>query len=318
MKFSARGFAIKVKSTNQWAVTTAAARGAMMRTAVACAGLALMLGLLGPGTGTRVRAQGAPAGGFQWQAQGEKTYDTLCSGCHQRSGRGLAGAFPPLVGHAPEVLGRPDGRAYIARLVLFGLTGAIEVNGNTYDGVMPSWATLGDDEVAAVINHVLHAWGNDAKLPKDFTPILPAEIAAARADGLTQEQVHALREHASAAAGAGAAAQIEPSFSQDQADRGQAAYAHSCLDCHGSTLDNGEFGGPPLKGSSFTAHWSAANVAALVSFMKARMPLDRPGSLTDETYADLTAYILSQNGYRAGDKELTTDATVQQAMSLRK
>ena len=274
--------------------------------------------LLGPGGAIRALAQTPPPGDFKWQAQGEKTYDTLCSGCHQRSGRGLAGAFPPLVGHAPEVLARPDGRGYIARLVLFGLTGAIEVNGNMYDGVMPSWAALSDDEIAAVINHVLHAWGNDAKLPKDFTPVLPAEIAAARADGLTQEQVHALREHASAAAGAGAAAQIEPSFSQDQADRGQAAYAHSCLDCHGSTLDNGEFGGPPLKGSSFIKHWGAGSVAGLFGFMKAQMPLDRPGRLNDETYADLTAYILGQNGYPPGDKELAPDPNAQQAMSLKK
>jgi mono/diheme cytochrome c family protein len=288
-----------------------------MKVGIAAAALALALGgLLGPGAATRARAQAAAADGFHWQTLGAKTYDTYCGGCHQPTGRGLAGAFPPLAGHAPEILARPDGRAYIARVVLFGLNGAIKVDGDTFDGVMPPWSSLADDQVAAVIDQVLTAWGNDAHLPKDFKPILPAEIAAARADNLTSEQVYAMREPGGQKQSA--VAQIAPAFTQEQADRGEAAYDHSCLDCHGSTLDNGEFGGPPLKGGSFVKRWSAANVAALFSFMKAKMPADRPGNLNDETYADLTAYILSQNGYQPGDKELAPDVNAQQAMRLSK
>ena len=288
-----------------------------MKVGIAVVAFVLALGgLLGPGAATRAGAQAAPAQRFDWQTLGEKTYDTYCSGCHQPGGRGLAGAFPPLAGHAPQILARPGGRAYIARAVLFGLTGAIEVDGNTFDGVMPPWSSLTDDQVAAVIDRVLTAWGNDAGLPKDFTPILPPEIAAARADNLTSEQVYAMREPGGKQPNE--AAPVAPAFTQTQADRGEAAYDHSCLDCHGSTLDNGEFGGPPLKGASFAKRWSAANVAALFSFMKAKMPADRPGNLNDETYADLTAYILSQNGYQPGDRELASDVNAQQAMRLRK
>jgi mono/diheme cytochrome c family protein len=119
----------------------------------------------------------APAGDFQWQALGARTYDANCSGCHQRSGRGIAGGFPPLAGHAPQLLAQ-KGSAYMARVVLFGLTGAIEVEGTPYNGAMPSWSSLGDAELAAVIDHVLTTWGNDQHLPKDFKPIVPAEIAA--------------------------------------------------------------------------------------------------------------------------------------------
>jgi len=265
---------------------------------------------------SRLLAQtAAPAGDPQWQALGARTYDTNCSGCHQRSGRGIAGGFPPLAGHAPQVLAQ-KGRAYMARLVLFGLTGAIEVEGTPYNGVMPSWSSLKDDEIAAAIDYVLTAWDNDKQLPKEFKPIVPAEVAAARAENLTSEQVYAMREQG--AAPASKAAQAAPSFTPGQAERGEAAYQHSCLDCHGSTLDNGEFGGPPLKGASFARHWDAANVAALSGFMKAKMPPDRPGQLNDETYADLIAYILSANGFKPGDKELPADANAQQAMSLRK
>ena len=183
---------------------------------------------------------------------------------------------------------------------------------------MPSWSSLDDDEIAAVIDHVLTDWDNDKHLPKDFKPIVPAEVAAARAENLDAEP--SLRD----ARGRGAArpsrdaAQAAPSFTQAQAERGQAAYAHNCLDCHGSTLDNGEFGGPPLKGASFARHWDAANVAALSGFMKAKMPPDRPGQLNDETYADVIAYILGENGFKPGDKELPADANAQQAMSIAK
>jgi mono/diheme cytochrome c family protein len=257
----------------------------------------------------------APAGDFKWQALGARTYDTNCSGCHQRSGRGIAGGFPPLAGHLPQLY-EQKGSAFMVRLVLFGMTGAIEVEGMPYNGVMPSWSALRDDEIAAVIDQVLTAWGNDQNLPKDFKPILPSDVAAARAENLTQEQVYAMREQG--AAHAGKAAATPPSFTQEQADRGAAEYAHNCLDCHGSRLDNGEFGGPPLKGSSFARHWDAANVAALFSFMKAKMPPDRPGQLNDETYADLIAYILGENGYKPGDKELPADVNAQQAMSLKR
>jgi mono/diheme cytochrome c family protein len=281
---------------------------------LALAALALSAGA--PLTGSwRALAQAAtPSGDFQRQALGAKTYDTNCSGCHQRSGRGIAGGFPPLAGHAPEVLAQ-KGSAYLVRVVLFGLTGAITVEGTPYNGAMPSWSQLRDDEIAAVIDHVLATWGNDKLLPKDFKPIAPAEIAAARAENLTQEQVYAMREGGTQPVKAAATG---PSFTKAQSERGEAAYQHNCLDCHGSTLDNGEFGGPPLKGASFAKHWDAANVAALSGFMKAKMPPDRPGQLNDETYADLIAYILGENGFKAGDRELPADPNAQQAMSLKK
>jgi mono/diheme cytochrome c family protein len=273
---------------------------------------ALALAAAAPVGLTGVYAQTAD---FQWQTLGARTYEANCSGCHQRSGRGITGGFPPLAGHAPQLLAQKGG-AYMARLVLFGLTGAIEVEGTKYNGAMPAWCSLRDEEIAAAIDYVLTAWGNDQQLPKEFKPIVPAEIAAARAENLTAEQVYAMREPGGARLDK--AAQAGPSFTTAQADRGEAAYDHNCLDCHGSTLDNGEFGGPPLKGGSFARHWDAANVAALFGFMKAKMPPDRPGQLTDETYADLIAYILSQNGYKPGDKELPADVNAQQAMSLKK
>ncbi len=114
------------------------------------------------------------------------------------------------------------------------------------------------------------------------------------------------------------AQQTAPSFTAEQADRGQATYRSACQDCHGTTLDNGEFGGPPLKGGYFNGRWGSGTVAALYGFMSLTMPPDRPGQLTPRTYADLTAFILNSNGYAPGDKELPVDADVQQRMTLKK
>jgi len=109
-----------------------------------------------------------------------------------------------------------------------------------------------------------------------------------------------------------------PAFTAEQAERGRAAYTQNCQDCHGSTLDNGEFGGPPLKGGYFRNHWGAGSVADLTGYAKALMPPDRPGRLSDQTYTDLVAFLLSNNGYTPGSQELPSDAAAQQKMSLKK
>lgn len=109
-----------------------------------------------------------------------------------------------------------------------------------------------------------------------------------------------------------------PAFTAAQAERGQASYRQSCQDCHGSSLDNGGFGGPPLKGGYFRTRWGSGNVAVLYGYVSLTMPPDRPGQLSPQTYADLVAFILSNNGYAAGDKELSPDQNAQQSMSLQR
>jgi mono/diheme cytochrome c family protein len=109
-----------------------------------------------------------------------------------------------------------------------------------------------------------------------------------------------------------------PTFTAEQVERGREAYTHNCQDCHGSTLDNGEFGGPPLKGGYFRNHWGAGSVADLTGYAKALMPPDRPGRLSEQTYTDLVAFLLSSNGYEPGGTELPSDTAAQQKMSLKK
>jgi mono/diheme cytochrome c family protein len=89
-------------------------------------------------------------------ADGQQIYNANCVACHQASGKGLPGVFPPLDG-SEWVNG--DERV-LANIVLHGINGEMSVMGQTYKGAMPSFGHLGDAELAAVLNHVRGAWTN--------------------------------------------------------------------------------------------------------------------------------------------------------------
>ena len=115
---------------------------------------------------------------------------TPCAACHQANGMGLPGAFPPLAGHAPELY--EVDRTYPILVLLYGLMGQIEVSGTSYNGLMPPHGHLGDPEIAAILNHVMTAFGNDELLP-DFEPYEAADVAAERDLNLSFTDVYALR-----------------------------------------------------------------------------------------------------------------------------
>lgn len=102
--------------------------------------------------GTRA-AQGSSA-----KLDGGQLFTTHCAACHQPNGQGLPGVFPPLDGS--EWVGA-QGRV-IANILLHGVTGPLTVKGQAFSGAMPSFARLGDAELAAVASHVRGAWSNKA------------------------------------------------------------------------------------------------------------------------------------------------------------
>lgn len=124
-------------------------------------------------------------------AQSAKSpYTTNCSACHQTTGKGVPGAFPPLAGHFPAILAA-DGRKYTINVLLYGLSGPVKVNGKTYNGVMPAFAQLSDDDLAAILNDVSTSWKNT--LPDTQKPYTADEIKAERDAKKTPAQVHDLR-----------------------------------------------------------------------------------------------------------------------------
>ena len=130
---------------------------------------------------------------FEWQELGETTYG-MCAGCHGAAGEGIQGVFPPFAGHLPAVVALEGGRTFLINTLLYGLSGEVVILGEPYNGYMSAWETLSDEQIAAVLNHSLYAWGNDAQLPEDFGPILPEEVAAARGAGLSSGDVFELRK----------------------------------------------------------------------------------------------------------------------------
>jgi mono/diheme cytochrome c family protein len=110
--------------------------------------------------------------------------------------------------------------------------------------------------------------------------------------------------------------QTHASFTAAQAARGKESYASSCLDCHGANLDDGEFGGAPLKGSAFRAKWLSGFVGGLFAYTRAAMPPDRAGRLPAETYADIIAYILGRNDISPGTEELPADLATLSTLTI--
>lgn len=101
----------------------------------------------------------AAAPGENAAIDGKQLFTTACQSCHQASGQGLTGVFPPLAG-AEWVTGDP---AVLAQIVLHGLTGPIKVSGAQYSGMMPPFgAQFNDAELAAILSYIRDAWGNGA------------------------------------------------------------------------------------------------------------------------------------------------------------
>jgi len=101
-----------------------------------------------------------------------------------------------------------------------------------------------------------------------------------------------------------AVAGAAPQYTAAQAAAGKTVFDADCAVCHGNTLRNGTMG-PPLTGEAFNAVWTGRPVRELFDSAKA-MPPASPGSLSDETYASIIAYVLQVNGYAAGETALTT------------
>ena len=85
-----------------------------------------------------------------------------CAVCHQATGLGLPGSFPPLAGSEWATAANA---VLPIRVVLHGLQGPVTVKGQKFSSAMPAYGTnqpLSDSEVAAVLTYVRSAWGNTA------------------------------------------------------------------------------------------------------------------------------------------------------------
>jgi mono/diheme cytochrome c family protein len=94
-------------------------------------------------------------------------------------------------------------------------------------------------------------------------------------------------------------------YSDAQADRGAEAYTAACARCHGDDLRGV---GGVLIGDQFMRGWQTDTVDSLFMRIRSTMPARAAGSLEDNTYLDIIAFVLKANSFPSGTKELTLDA----------
>jgi len=123
------------------------------------------------------KAAGGPAGGEQVaelspRDRGKKIFAANCQTCHQATGQGVPGQYPPLAGSEFT----NGGSRRMGMIVLKGLQGPVKVKGQQYGtAVMQPWdKTLTDQKIADVMTYERSDWGNSA------SPVTAEQVAALR------------------------------------------------------------------------------------------------------------------------------------------
>ncbi|MBB2202508.1 cytochrome c [Gluconacetobacter tumulisoli] len=138
------------------------------RTAVSCLAILLLLPL------ADCSRHGGP---------GLSRYRPNCGICHH-GGEGMKGEIPPLIGRIDQIARTPEGRHYLADVLLNGLNGPLIANGDRYNFSMPSFRRLPDQDIAAILTYLSAA--GDRPDPPVFHA---ADIAAQRTPVLSPSAV---------------------------------------------------------------------------------------------------------------------------------
>ena len=234
----------------------------------------IVVGVLGATLLAAAVAVAQPAVDAVVFGQGRQVYQDHCALCHQDAGTGNPPAFAALSGN--DQLGDP-------RLIVSTIRRGA--------GAMPPFPDLSAAEISAVATYIRNAWGNG------FGAMTTADATAAL------EGFETAGDRASVWDGV---------FTEAQAARGRAVYPGACGLCHGRRLNGAPDdpdmpSTPPLARARFLRTWDGRSLATLFEYTRATMPQDNPGSLADEEYVDVIAYMLSAGGMPAGEAELRPD-----------
>ena len=101
---------------------------------------------------------------------GKKVYESACLVCHMRNGSGVPGMHPPLI-ESEFVNGDPD---KLISIILNGLSGKMEIQGEIYNSIMPPQANLSDKQIADVLTFIRGSFGNNSG------EILPEQVQKIR------------------------------------------------------------------------------------------------------------------------------------------
>src|SRR5690606_19542645 len=176
------------------------------------------------------------------EAAAKKAFETHCAACHQPTGKGMPGVFPPLAGNKRFL----EDRARTLDVVINGVSGPLEVDGVKYNNAMPPMGHVKDEELAAALTHASTAWGNKGKI---YTA---ADVAKARG-GEGKKDVGHPAPTSSQLKYQGAPSPVQggkmivtpgaPDISETEFASSQKIYFERCAGCHG-VLRKGATGKP--------------------------------------------------------------------------
>jgi len=111
-----------------------------------------------------------------WLAKGKNEYATVCASCHQGSGVGVPGLYPPLKNSEYVI----HGEQRVIAILLHGIVGPLQVNGKGYNGAMPAQGAIKNNKaIAQIASYIRNEWGNKASVVyDDQVAVLRKELAA--------------------------------------------------------------------------------------------------------------------------------------------
>lgn len=105
-------------------------------------------------------------------------------------------------------------------------------------------------------------------------------------------------------------------YTAEQAEKGKQIFSKQCAECHGAGGEGGvvpdeykDYAGmkvPPVVGKGMLPHMKTAGNA--YAFIKSHMPLQKPGSLSEEEALNIVAFDLMANGVKSDGKPLTAES----------
>lgn len=122
-------------------------------------------------------------------ADGQAVFNNSCAFCHQAGGVGVPGQFPRLAGRVGTIATTPEGKAFLPKILLNGMSGRVTVDDQPILGIMPAFDSLSDGDIAQVLTYLSgldHApvafTADEIKKARGEPKMSPTDLAAARED----------------------------------------------------------------------------------------------------------------------------------------
>jgi quinoprotein glucose dehydrogenase len=242
------------------------------------------------GTESRIRAAtgqatGTPRGMYTeaQRKRGETVYTTACASCH---GSKLGGSAT-----VPGLAGDDFLDSWI------GKTAADLLERSRTSEPLPSHAALSAQEHVDVLAYILS---------RNNFAAGPAELAG---DAASLRAIQLDDSHATPADPGSTRSVLDGVYAEAQSKQGAAVYAAACASCHAPTLAGRDVV-PALMGADFLDHWTGTTAGDLFQRIQRSMPQDKPGTLSEQEYVDVLAYIFLKNRFPPGDAKLDGDQAV--------